>query len=304
MSDSHNPPRPLTAKEKKVLEFIESYIGDRGIAPSYQEIKEFFGFASFNSVQRYLKQLQKKQYIYIPPGNQKRAITVLQSSQTIQNLMSQEAPTSGGMGINNHNPSTTQNPFLPNLLNKGPSPEVQESRQSTNSLTQEPSTQGSHLFEHQVKGPEEEASPNSPPVAESLFLPLLGRVAAGHPIEALDHDEFVPAPPNLVRNASKTFALKVEGESMIEDGILDGDIIFVQEQNTANNGETVVATVDGEATVKRFYFHKPSPFSQHKETLKHPMIELRPANSNMQPMWFEPEDVHIRGVVVGLIRTM
>ncbi len=303
MPNSPKPPRPLTAKEKKVLEFIESFIGERGIVPSYQEIKEFFGFASFNSVQRYLKQLQKKQYIYIPPGNQKRAITVLQSSQTIQNLMAQEAPTSGVMGINNHNPSTTQNPFLPNF-NKGPLPESQESRHSTHSLMHESSTTGSHSLGHQVKGPEEEASPNSPPVAESLFLPLLGRVAAGHPIEALDHDEFVSAPPHLIRNASKTFALKVEGESMIEDGILDGDIIFVQEQSTANNGETVVATVDGEATVKRFYFHKPSPFSQHKEKLKHPMIELRPANFNMQSLWFEPHDVHIRGVVVGLIRTM
>lgn len=303
MPNNPKPPRPLTAKEKKVLEFIESFISERGIAPSYQEIKEFFGFASFNSVQRYLKQLQKKQYLYIPPGNQKRAITVLQTSQTIQNLMTQEAPTSGVMSINNHNPSTTQNPFLPKH-NKGPSPVVQESRHSSHSLMRESSTPGSHLFEHQVKGPEEGASPNSPPVAESLLLPLLGRVAAGHPIEALEHDEFVAAPPHLVRNASKTFALKVEGESMIEDGILDGDIIFVQEQSTANNGETVVATVDGEATVKRFYFHKPSPFSQHKEILKHPMIELRPANSNMQPMWFEPDNVHIRGVVVGLIRTM
>lgn len=302
MSVPQKPLRPLTAKEKKVLEFIESYIGDHGIAPSYQEIKEFFGFASFNSVQRYLKQLQKKQYIYIPSGNQKRAITVLQASQTIQNLMSQEAPTSGNMGLINHNQSTTQNPYLP-TYKQGPSPEVQDSRQTTK-LMPETSTFRSHMFGNQVTGPEEEASPNSPPAAESLLLPLLGRVAAGHPIEALDHDEFVAAPPHLVRNVGKTFALRVEGESMIEDGILDGDIIFVQEQNTANNGETIVATVDGEATVKRFYFHKPSPFSQHKDFVKQPMIELRPANSNMQSMWFEPQEVHIRGVVVGLIRTM
>ena len=66
------PPRPLTEKEKDVLEFIEGFIGHRGIAPTFLEIKENFGFASFNSVQRYLKQLQHKNYLHIPGDNQKR----------------------------------------------------------------------------------------------------------------------------------------------------------------------------------------------------------------------------------------
>ncbi|MEO0337062.1 MAG: hypothetical protein AAF202_11740, partial [Pseudomonadota bacterium] len=77
-------PKPLTPKEKKVFDFIAQFIAENEFAPSYQEIKDHFGFASFNSVQRYLKQLQSKNYIHVPPGNQKRAITVLQPSHLSQ----------------------------------------------------------------------------------------------------------------------------------------------------------------------------------------------------------------------------
>src|SRR6202012_2827380 len=95
----------------------------------------------------------------------------------------------------------------------------------------------------------------SPPPVESFSLPLLGRVAAGSPIEAFTDNEFVEVPASLIRNPSKTFALIVQGQSMVEDGILDGDVIFVQKQTYANNGETVVAMVNAQATVKRFYLH-------------------------------------------------
>ena len=87
--------RSLTPKEKNVLEFIETYIKENGFAPSYLEIKDHFGFASFNSIQRYLKQLQNKQYIHIPGGNQKRAITILKSANSIQaNIIVSFPPTS------------------------------------------------------------------------------------------------------------------------------------------------------------------------------------------------------------------
>jgi repressor LexA len=263
-----NPPNillPLTAKEKAVLEFIENYLQAHGIAPSYQEIRLQFGLASFNSVQRYLQQLQNKQYIYVPGGNLKRAITVLHSSNEIQSSLSQ------GM-VPRLNP--TPSPFL------------------------------SH--------PEREALPH--PVVEPLSLPLLGRVAAGRPIEALEHNEFVPIPATWVRYPDRTYALKVEGESMIEDGILDGDMIFVQRQETARNGDTVVALINNQATVKRFYLH-----NVNKEKLfvhRYPQagqqpgpgenaeaqIELRPANSSMASLWFHPDLVSIQGLVVGLIR--
>ncbi|MEO0336895.1 MAG: S24 family peptidase, partial [Pseudomonadota bacterium] len=138
-------------------------------------------------------------------------------------------------------------------------------------------------------------------------------VAAGLPLEALEHDEFVDAPPTLIRNPEKTFALRVEGQSMIEDGILDGDIIFVQEQNTASNGDTIFAMVENEATVKRFYVHKRKVINSDPQGFTHqessssdqePKVELRPANSSMQSMWFDPRAVSIRGIVVGLLRKM
>ncbi len=94
---------------------------------------------------------------------------------------------------------------------------------------------------------------------------------------------------------------------MIEDGIFDGDVILVERQSVARNGEIVVAVIDDEATVKRFYVHhgKKAVSKALEQNREHPvkrMIELRPANSSMSPMWHEPDEVHIRGIVVGLIR--
>ena len=265
-SDQTSPLRPLTKKEMKVLEFIEDYMQVRQVAPSYQEIQDHFGFKSINSVQSYLRQLQNKGYIHIPGGNQKRAISLLQSAQTI----------SSTLGLSNRRSASLE-------------------RQTSNSFYPSKEETPAHV---------------SRPQPESLSLPLLGRVAAGSPIEALDHDEFVEVPANMVRNPSKTFALRVEGQSMIEDGILDGDLIFVQQQPHANNGEIVVAMVDNEATVKHFYLHKddnlkvvpsnPQTSSQRRSATQ--QVELRPANSSMESMWFKPQQVEIRGVVVGLLR--
>ena len=93
---------------------------------------------------------------------------------------------------------------------------------------------------------------------------------------------------------------------MIEDGILDGDIIFVQEQASARNGETVVATVNNEATVKKIYFYKEPPreLQSTQDLPPHPMIELRPSNSSMHSFWHRPEEVTLKGIVVGLIRNL
>jgi repressor LexA len=260
-------PLPLTLKELKVLEYIEHYFQDQSMAPTFQEIKEHFGFASFNSVQRYLKQLQDKNYIHIPGGNQKRALQILNSSRSsISNL-------------------------LANRISDTPaSPTVQST------FPTQPNKKGAQL------------QSMSPPLSESLSLPLLGRVAAGSPIEAFTHDEHVEVPSSLIRNPSKTFALMVQGQSMVEDGILDGDIIFVQKQTYANNGETVVAMVNNQATVKRFYLHAKRKTDVHTNPQTHAHssaereIELRPANATMESMWFAPYSVDIQGIVVGLLR--
>lgn len=234
-------PLPLTAKEKSILEFIEQFQMSSGICPSYQEIKEHFGFASFNSVQNYLKQLIAKGYLKVPL-NQKRAIQILHSASAVQSRLV--------------NASNVRN------ISTGPSqPTLLQSNE------------------------------------EVLSLPLLGKVAAGQPLESLKHDEFIKIPADMVRNGSSTFALKVEGDSMINEGIFSGDTVLVQQQSHANNGDIIVASVDNESTIKRFFLR--SEKGSAKGELK---IELRPANDQMKSMWFSPDEVQIQGILVGLLR--
>jgi len=125
------------------------------------------------------------------------------------------------------------------------------------------------------------------PAATNL-LPLLGRVAAGEPIEALEDRDTIEVPESFL-GTGEHFALRVRGDSMIGDGIHDGDLILLRKQEDAENGQTVVALIDGEATVKRFY-------------RKGASVELHPANSSMEPLVLEAEKVTVQGVVVGLIR--
>lgn len=120
-------------------------------------------------------------------------------------------------------------------------------------------------------------------------LPLVGRVAAGRPTLAFeDVEDTFPIPRDFLAGG-EGFMLRVRGDSMIEDGIREGDYVIVRRQNVADNGDTVVAMVEDEATVKRFY----------KENGR---IRLQPANRSMEPMFFDTID--IVGKVVGLVRRM
>ncbi len=124
--------------------------------------------------------------------------------------------------------------------------------------------------------------------SSSVQLPLLGLVAAGAPIEALEHRDVIEVPESFL-GTGEHFALRVRGDSMVGDGIHDGDLIIVRRQAGADNGQTVVALIDGEATVKRLYQRGPT-------------VELHPANPRMKPLIVDAEKVMIQGVVVGLIR--
>ena len=122
-------------------------------------------------------------------------------------------------------------------------------------------------------------------------LPLLGRVAAGLPIEAVEDRETLAVPQDMIRRGKDNFVLRVQGNSMIDEQIRDGDYIVVSSQPTANDGEVVVALVGGEsATVKRL-----SRESGNR-------VRLQPANPSMDPMIMDADDVMVQGVVVGLIR--
>ena len=120
-------------------------------------------------------------------------------------------------------------------------------------------------------------------------VPIIGRVTAGQPILAVENIEGTfPLPDDLVRQ-DNLFMLRVQGESMIGAGILDGDLIIVRQQNVARNGEIVVALIGEEATVKRFF----------KERT---LIRLQPENSSMEPIY--SQDVSILGKVVGVFRSL
>ncbi len=121
-------------------------------------------------------------------------------------------------------------------------------------------------------------------------IPLLGTVAAGQPIEAILSHDLVSVPKDM-QGRGRTFALRVRGDSMIEENIQDGDIIIVTSQKTADNGQVVVALIDGNfATVKKFY-REPD------------FIRLEPANPQFKPIFVKtPERIQIQGVVRGLIR--
>ena len=126
-------------------------------------------------------------------------------------------------------------------------------------------------------------------ISRSSEIPMAGMVAAGSPIEPVQQSELIDVPPSMLRGGN-TFALRIKGESMKDDGILPGDIVVVRKQETARNGQTVVALVNHDATIKT-YFKKASH------------IELHPANSAMQPIIVRPSDTfHIEGILIGVIR--
>jgi len=120
-------------------------------------------------------------------------------------------------------------------------------------------------------------------------LALVGQVAAGIPIEAIEGRDSIAVPDEFVRR-DNTFCLLVKGESMVDEGIRDGDYIIVEGRDGANAGETVVALIGDEATVKKYY---PG---------ENGTVRLQPANPTMEPIFVNADDLRIRGVVVGLMR--
>jgi len=119
-------------------------------------------------------------------------------------------------------------------------------------------------------------------------IPFLGRVAAGAPLEAVEMPETTEVPESLL-SGGNNFAIQVQGDSMMDEGIRDGDVLIIRKQEHAGNGQTVVAQIEGEATIKKFY-------------QRDSKVELHPANEKLKPFVVSAEKVEIIGVVVGLVR--
>jgi repressor LexA len=123
----------------------------------------------------------------------------------------------------------------------------------------------------------------------AIEVPITGRIAAGRPIEIVLGERGVALPANLVRGLG-TYVLRVSGNSMVDDQLLDGDYVVVEDRTSPRNGEVVVALLDGrQATLKRF----------RRERGR---ISLQPANSSVAPLFVRPESIQIRGIVTGVLR--
>lgn len=125
-------------------------------------------------------------------------------------------------------------------------------------------------------------------VEDMLEVPLLGWVQAGLPVDICEQQEQIQVPANMVRK--NTYALRVRGHSMIDDNIQDGDVIVIEKRQSAENGQTVVAMINGEqVTLKKFYIEADG-------------IRLQPANPDMSPIILRNEEVQILGIVTGVVR--
>lgn len=256
----------LTPKQKAVLDYIEKFSKKRGYAPSQQEIAKHFGFKSLGTVQNYLVRLERHGFLR-KAWNAKRGMAVLRDPGS----------------------STTTSSSLSTLPARGADSLVP-------SLDQYREKRGLDRNQSTV------AVPVTP---TTVALPVLGRVAAGLPIEYAEYDQSVEVPLSLFSRPAATshrpdlteshYVLRVKGDSMIGDGILDGDYVVIEKRAHAEQGQTVVAMIGTEATIKRFYKKK----SQ---------IELRAANPAYDPILVdsltETRDFRIEGVLVGLIRKL
>ena len=146
---------------------------------------------------------------------------------------------------------------------------------------------------NQKRGVEVVEKPESAPKESAAAgavreLPLFGYIAAGRPLDVDVSDETIAVPEHLT-SRGENYVLKVRGDSMVDDGILDGDLVIIARRERADNGEMVVANVNGEVTLKRLY----------REGER---VRLQPANSMMSPIFAAARDVAVQGVVVGLMR--
>jgi repressor LexA len=202
---------PLTKRQREILDFLSSYVEDRGYAPSFEEIAQKFSYSSLATVHEHLSNLERKGCIR-RSYNESRAIEILAAQR---------------------------------------------------------------------------------PSRGAVELPLLGSVAAGLPIEEIATGESITVPDSFVRRNGNHFALRVRGNSMIDEQIRDGDFVVVQERQSADNGEMVIAVAHGDgnaATVKKFYRERDG------------RIRLQPANEAMAPIYVHENDITIQGIVVGVLR--
>ncbi len=229
----------LTAKQHELLMFIHGRLGQTGVSPSFDEMREALELKSKSGVHRLISALEERKFIRRLP-NRARALEVIKIPET-------NAATSAGSNA------------------------ATNAAANANAAVSAPRT----------------AAPS--PANDTIEIPLHGRIAAGTPIEALQGTEGFAVPAALL-GPGEHYALEVSGDSMVEEGILDGDFALIRKVDTARDGEIVVALIDEEEATLKTFRHEGG------------MIRLDPANRRYEPQRYRPDQVRIQGRLAGLIR--
>jgi repressor LexA len=242
----------LTEKQKELLLFIHGRMQERGVPPSFDEMKDALDLRSKSGIHRLITALVERGFIRRLP-HRARAIEVIKLPESIQ---------SGGQASNSAIASSSQQRgFQPSVIEGSGPPRA--------NLSPPPS----HIID-----------------ARTVSIPVMGRIAAGTPISAIqNHTHDIAVPPDILTNGEH-FALEVKGDSMIEAGIHDGDTVIIRRCNTAENGDIIVALVENEeATLKRL-------------RKKGSTVALEAANPEFKTRIFGPDQIEIQGRLVGLMR--
>ena len=237
----------LTRKQHELLLFINDRLGQSGVSPSFDEMKDALGLKSKSGIHRLISGLEERGFIRRLP-HRARALEVT----GLPDALSQPMPAAAAPA------EPARGGFAPNVIR---------------------GSFGTALPGAQVA-----------PEAETVQLPLYGRIAAGTPIEALrDNANSIDVPASLLGRGDH-YCLEVDGDSMINAGILDGDTVVVQRCDSADNGAIVVALVDdNEVTLKRLRRRANS-------------VALEPANPSFETRIFGPDRVRVQGRLIGLMR--
>jgi repressor LexA len=240
----------LTRKQYELLRFISERLKESGVPPSFDEMKDALDLRSKSGIHRLITALEERGFIRRLP-NRARAIEVI------------KLPELSGNGNGNGNGNGRRG-FTPSVI-EGTLGKVRSSSPPINS--------------------EDDGNQNYP-----VAVPVMGRIAAGTPIEALQtRSHTISVPPDML-GSGEHYALEVRGDSMVDAGILDGDMALIQRNETAETGDIVVALIDEEeATLKRFRRRGAS-------------IALEPANTSYEVRILPPNRVKIQGKLIGLYR--
>ncbi|MDI9348922.1 MAG: transcriptional repressor LexA [Candidatus Symbiobacter sp.] len=277
----------LTHRQSELLIYLDRHLHEHGICPSYDEMRVAIGLHSKSGIHRLITALEERKFIRRLP-NRARAIEIMRmppghnitSTPTAIAAPAIAAPAiaQDNLAAERGTGGTGHAPFAPTQVTPRRQSALSNAALSNAALSSTALARSAQAKTTSLLG------------RDGFSVPYFGKIAAGTPIEALRNEQDrVMLPPQFV-GSGEFYALRVEGESMIEDGIMDGDIVVIKASNQAETGQIVVALVDeAEVTLKHF-------------RRRANMIALEPANRNYETQIFSQDRVKIQGVLVGLMR--